>query len=305
MHDLPQLMPRPGWLAAADFPFASRILEGDGARMHYVDEGEGPTLLFVHGSPMWSFMYRRAIARLSGRYRCIAVDLPGLGLSSAQLRWGHAHQDAAAHLRRFVDELNLRDAVLVVHATAGPAALEMAVAERERFAGLVISNTFAWPLDDDPTLAFFVRVVSSRLFGWVNVGFNLLARVAAWAGRRGGRFTGAERRAILGPFRNRQARRHLQNLLYGVRVERSRFARLQQRLPELAELPTLLLYGAHDNGYRAGFVERWQSILPDHEVAVLKDAGHFPFEDDPDGAVDALEGWLVSGEARTSGRLAQ
>jgi len=296
---------RPPWLDPAAFPFHSRFCDLDDARMHYVDEGRGPTLLLVHGSPMWSFMYRHAIATLRSRFRCIAVDLPGLGLSTAPLRRGHAHEDAALRLTDFVRALDLKDMVLAVHATAGPAALAMAVGETPRLRGLVISNTFAWPLDGDPRLAFFVRLVSSRLFALFNVGLNALAHVTARIGRRNGRFDPAEREAILGPYRDRQARRHLQNLLYGVRVERERFAALERELSGLAHLPTLLLYGAHDNGYRAGFVDRWRSLLPDHRLALLPEAGHFPFEDAPEEATAALGRWLDELErprSHTAGR---
>lgn len=292
MTALPSLH-HPSWLDPTEFPFRSRFVELDGTTMHYVDEGSGPTLLLVHGSPMWSFMYRRVIADLSREYRCVAVDLPGLGLSRGPLRRGRAFEDAADLLQRFVHGLDLRETVLAVHATAGPAALEMAVRERGRFRALVVSNTFAWPLDDDPRMRFFVRLVSSRLFGLVNVWLNGLPRLTARLGRRTGRFSNAERAAILGPYRERQTRRHLQNLLYGVRVERDRFARLEQRLGGLADVPTLLLYGRHDNGYRVGFLERWRRILPRHEVAVLDDAGHFPLEDVPKQAVEVLREWLV------------
>ncbi len=294
MPDEHTVVRRPDWLSPGEFPFRSRSLVVDGAALHYVDEGSGPVLLLLHGSPMWSFMYRRAISSLRARYRCIAVDLPGLGLSGAPLRPGHAYEDAARRLRAFVKHLDLRDAVLAVHATAGPPGLEMATQEPNRFSGLVISNTFAWPLEGDRRLAFFARIVSSRWFAWLNVTFNVLARVTAWKGRRDARFNEPERRAILGPYENRDTRRHLQNYLFGVRVERDRFSRLERNLSALAHLPTLLLYGAHDNGYRAGFLERWRSILPSSDVRVLENAGHFPFEDDPAATVEALSGWLES-----------
>ena len=61
----------PAWLSSALFPFRSRFVDVDGATLHYVDEGTGPTLLQLHGAPMWSFMYRRVIMGLRDRYRCI------------------------------------------------------------------------------------------------------------------------------------------------------------------------------------------------------------------------------------------
>jgi hypothetical protein len=68
---------RPQWVSSQLFPFTSRFADIDGAHLHYVDEGAGPALLMVPGSPMWSFMYRRPIQELRGQFRCIAVDRQG------------------------------------------------------------------------------------------------------------------------------------------------------------------------------------------------------------------------------------
>ena len=61
---------RPAWISETLFPFPSRFVGIEDARLHYVDEGAGPTLLFLHGSPMWSFMFRLSIIVLRGLFRC-------------------------------------------------------------------------------------------------------------------------------------------------------------------------------------------------------------------------------------------
>lgn len=71
----------PRWLSRESFPFVSRFMTLQGQRVHYVDEGQGPVLLFLHGNPTWSFLYRRIIQGLATHYRCIALDYPGFGLS--------------------------------------------------------------------------------------------------------------------------------------------------------------------------------------------------------------------------------
>ena len=52
-----------------------------GHRLHYLDEGAGEPLLFVHGNPTWSFYWRNLILGLRDSYRCVAVDHIGCGLS--------------------------------------------------------------------------------------------------------------------------------------------------------------------------------------------------------------------------------
>jgi haloalkane dehalogenase len=74
---------RPDWFLADQYPFESHWQEIDSTVVHYLDEGEGPTLLMLHGNPTWSFLYRRMVPYLSDRFRCIAIDYPGFGLSRA------------------------------------------------------------------------------------------------------------------------------------------------------------------------------------------------------------------------------
>src|SRR5207302_11174538 len=78
------VMTRPAWVDDGLFPFESRFVTIDGHTVHYVDEGSGPTLLLLHGNPTWSFDYRDVIRALRDQFRCIALDYPGLGLSSAR-----------------------------------------------------------------------------------------------------------------------------------------------------------------------------------------------------------------------------
>lgn len=117
------------------------------------------------------------------------------------------------------------------------------------------------------------------VFALANVHLNLLGRLTARLARRKGRFSNEERRAVVGPYRHKLARRHLQNLLLGVRVESDFFASVEKRLGTFADVPVLFVYGVHDNGYAAGFLERWKSFLPRHEVVLLSESGHFPLED--------------------------
>jgi len=65
---------RPDWLSPELYPFESRYLEVNGARLHYVDEGQGPVLLLLHGNPTWSFLYRDILKGLGDAFRCVSLD---------------------------------------------------------------------------------------------------------------------------------------------------------------------------------------------------------------------------------------
>ena len=119
-------------------------------RLHYVDEGprDAPPLLFVHGNPTWSYLWRRPIAELSARgRRCVAFDHMGFGRSDKPPLLARytlqAHIDNALAL---IDELDLRDVVLVAHDWGGPIGLGAMLERRERLRGLVLMNTWAWEL---------------------------------------------------------------------------------------------------------------------------------------------------------------
>ena len=86
---------RPDWLPRSVFPLQSRFGDIDGKRIHYIDEGSGPALLFVSAG-QWSFIFRDVIVRLRGRFRCLTLDFPGSGLSPGAP--GH-DQSVAANTR--------------------------------------------------------------------------------------------------------------------------------------------------------------------------------------------------------------
>ncbi len=286
--------PRPPWFDASVFPFTSRFMDLAGCRLHYVDEGAGRPLLFLHGSPMWSFMYRHCLAALRGTHRCLALDMPGLGLSTAPVEGGRAFARNAEVYRAFVRALDLRDLIIVAHATAVPPALLTASAERPRLAGLVVTNGFGWPIGEERgTMGRMARVMGSAPMRLLAVRANLFAHAAARFAKTDPPFTAAEKAAVLGPFRSLEARRHLSALLYGLRAEASLFAHVEREASAaLGDVPVLLLYGAEDHGYKAGYVERWRAMLPRSSVSVLLGSGHFSPEDRPKEYVGALADWL-------------
>jgi haloalkane dehalogenase len=126
-----------------DFPFESRYRQFEGIRLAHLDVGEGPPVLFVHGEPTWSFLWRRVIPPVrDAGYRCVAPDLPGFGRSDKPVDLGwYTYDRHVASVLSLVDELDLRDATVVVHDWGGPIGLRVAVERAERIARLVILDT--------------------------------------------------------------------------------------------------------------------------------------------------------------------
>jgi haloalkane dehalogenase len=126
-----------------EFPFESGYRDHDGLRLAHLDIGEGAPVLFLHGEPTWSFLWRKVIGPVrDAGYRCVAPDLPGFGRSDKPMDVGwysyDRHTEAVAPL---LEELDLRDVTVVVHDWGGPIGLRLAVEHAERISRIVVLDT--------------------------------------------------------------------------------------------------------------------------------------------------------------------
>jgi cis-3-alkyl-4-acyloxetan-2-one decarboxylase len=276
------------------FPFEPRWVEAGDVRLHYVDEGprDAAALLFVHGNPTWSYLWRRPIAALSARgRRCVAFDHMGFGrsdkppqLSRYTLR---AHIDNALAL---IDELELKDVVLVAHDWGGPVGLGALLERRERLSGLVLMNTWAWELPS--FLPPFVREFRTEGLGEIlALGGNLF--VESIPGGMAKRDTDPVMMdAYRAPFPDYWSRIGALAFQRDIPLtERDRSGPLMGRIHEgLQELdvPVTLIWGMRDKVFQPVFLDQWRELFPDARVIELGDAAHFVPEDRPDAIIDAL-----------------
>ena len=131
--------------------------------MHYIDEGAGDPLVFVHGNPAWSFEFRHVIRQLRPEFRCVAPDHIGFGLSSRSARREDHHPESHAHrFAALLDRLDLRDITLFMNDWGGPIGLDFARRHPERVRRLVIANSWCWPVGED----FHFRSFSFLMSSW-------------------------------------------------------------------------------------------------------------------------------------------
>jgi pimeloyl-ACP methyl ester carboxylesterase len=159
----------PEWLRDL-YPFHTRLADMGQYRMSLVDEGpaDARTLLLLHGNPTWSFMYRDLIREGSSRFRVIAPDLIGFGLSDKPKDEGY--YTLTRHIENLgllVDMLGLGQFTLVAHGWGGPIGLGYAVAHPERISRLVLCNTWSLPLATSPRrkLPLAMRIANSGKVG--------------------------------------------------------------------------------------------------------------------------------------------
>ena len=126
-----------------DFPFKPRYRKWEGLRLAYVDEGKGPPVVFLHGEPTWSFLWRKVIPPIrDAGFRCIAPDLPGFGRSDKPIdvEW-YTYDRHTASVATLFAELKLRDATIVGHDWGGPIGLRVAVEQPDRIGRMVLLDT--------------------------------------------------------------------------------------------------------------------------------------------------------------------
>ena len=123
----------------------------------------GEPILFVHGTPTWSFEYRHLIRALSASHRCIAPDHLGFGLSQRPADFDYRPESHAQVLAQFVDRLGLDRFTLVVHDYGGPIGLPLALDRPDRVRRLVVLNSWMWSIAGDPRMARGARMLGGRL----------------------------------------------------------------------------------------------------------------------------------------------
>jgi haloalkane dehalogenase len=126
-----------------DFPFEPHYRSFDGLRLCHLDEGDGPPVVFFHGEPTWSFLWRKVIPPVrDAGFRCFAPDLPGFGRSDkpTAIDWYSYDQHTEA-MSSLLDDLDLREATIVVHDWGGPIGLRLAVEHPDRVGRIVILDT--------------------------------------------------------------------------------------------------------------------------------------------------------------------
>lgn len=281
---------RPPWMSDELFPFRSQwFTTPDGHHMHYVDEGSGPAIVFLHGNPSWSFEFRHLVSELRHDFRCIAVDHVGFGLSSrSERRRDHHPRAHAIRFSALMNHLDVSAATLYMSDWGGPIGLQFASRQPERVSGLVIANTWCWPVGGDPHFIFFSTFMRSP------VGQLLIKRRNFFVNGVMPRAVGI--RSVLTPevmdhYRDAQppGGRHGSAALPGHIVGAGSWLRfLWDSRAAFRDKPALIVWGLKDIAFRRKELERWVAELGNPEMHTFEDVGHFVAEEAPERVAPLL-----------------
>lgn len=281
------------------FPFQSRWFESSTGLIHYVDEGEGPPILFLHGNPTWSFLYRGIIIRLRKDFRCIAPDYPGFGRSDHPADYRYTPEEHARAMTELVRELDPRGLTIMGHDWGGAVGMQVAVNEADRLRALVMGNTWYWPM----------QALHLRAFSWLmSLGYmqSLILRKNIFVDRMiplGLKHPVAAEvmEHYRGPFPDVDSRAGVAELVRQLTLSANWLGDLEMRVGRtLGHLPLLLTWGIEDLAFTPAFMDTFRRDFPDTHVARL-DAKHYIQEDAPAEISAAIREFLTPEALRRTG----
>lgn len=285
------------------YPFTSRyFIRPDGLALHYVDEGQGPPVVMVHGNPTWSFMYRGLISRLKNRFRCLAFDQMGMGLSSRPPddRYSYRLADRIADLEHLVEHWRPNQPLhLIVHDWGGPVGLGWAVRNPGRVASITVLNSSAFTAQGpEGRLPWRLKAVyyTGPLAEPLVMGANLFLRGAVATGSVS-RLPEPVRRGYLAPYQSRADRLAILRFVQDIPLGPSHpsyacLAGIEKGLAAFSNRPASLIWGLKDAVFTADFLTHWQRIWPQAQALALARGGHWALEDEPDLILERLETFL-------------
>lgn len=284
----------PEWLDTNLYPFKHQYFHLSEGKMHYVDEGQGEVLLFVHGTPTWSFLYRDFVKKLSQNYRCIAVDHLGFGLSDKPADYPGRPQDHAKNLLKLIQHLDLYNITLFVHDFGGPIGLGAALEQPDRVSRIVMFNTWLWETASNPAVKKIDKIANSILGRFLYLRLNFSPKVLLKKGFADKKKLSKEvHQHYTKPFPNKDSRQSLLRLAESLYGSSDWYQAQWEKLSVLQDKPWLILWGTQDEFITTDYLKVWTKRLPQAEVKTF-DCGHFVPEERTTEAIKPIQSFLVS-----------
>jgi len=269
-------MQSPTWLDETQYPFQPHYFQTSSGSMHYVDEGSGDVILFVHGNPTWSFMFRHLITGLRDRYRCIAIDHIGFGLSDKPADASYLPQFHAKNLKSFIQSLGLKKITLVLHDWGGAIGISYALDSPENVERIVAFNNSFWSVKGVKAAERFSKIVGGPI-GWIACHLvNAFPRfvIPSVFGDKS-KLPPTVHKQYIRPFSTISSRKGTWVLARSIIRESDWLSDLWDRRLVVNDKPLLLLVGDRDPTFGPDKLARWEDAFPKHRTITYPGVGHF------------------------------
>ncbi len=270
------------------YPFRSNFCVIRGLDYHYLDEGQGPPVVMIHGNPTWSFYYRNLVRELSKNHRVLVPDHLGCGLSSkpSESEYGFGLAQRVADLSVWLAHLDLQQKLtLVLHDWGGMIGLVYALLNLEQVGRLVLFNTAGFAPPSGKSIPLRLRFI--RNFPWLArpavLHLNLFARAAVYMAPAK-RLPRLVKKGMLAPYNSPRNRLATYKFVTDIPLCRQDpgfglVDFVQHNLSRLADLPVLILWGKRDFVFDSDYLEAWRRYLPTARFRIYENGGHYLLED--------------------------
>lgn len=256
--------------------------------MHYLDEGEGPPVILLHGNPTWSFMFRELILSLRRHFRVIVPDHLGCGLSDVPERdqYPYLLKSRVDDLEALIDHLQLEGPInLGMHDWGGVIGMSWAVRHADRVGRVILLNTAAFLMPAGKQFFWLLRMArQSSLARFLILRCNAFLYAALWFGCQKRRLPTVVRRAYFAPYNIPYRRIPILEFIRDIPLEKSHpsydyLAETDHKLHLLRGRPLMLCWGERDLVFDRDFLNEWIRRFPGARVHAFTDSGHFVLED--------------------------
>ena len=280
------------WVDSTLYPFENKFLHLEAGNMHYIDEGNGEVILFVHGTPTWSFLYRDFIREFSTDYRCIAIDHLGFGLSEKPSPLSGTPEWHSQNLSEFIKKLDLKNITLVVHDFGGPVGLAAGIENSERIKKVVLFNSWLWATEQNKEAQKIDKIINSRLGKFLYLNTNISPKVLLKKGFANKKNLSKEvHQHYIKPFPDKNSRIALLNLAKALVGSSDWYQKQWEQLDAIANKEWLILWGTKDSFITMEYLQRWKEKLPNAKTKEIE-CGHFVQEEAREVSIQAIRAFM-------------
>lgn len=280
------------WLDKSEYPFQSHYFKINNLNYHYIDEGNGKTILFVHGTPSWSFDFRKVIKLLRSSFRCVAVDHIGFGLSDKPEKYDYSTSNHGKTLEQFILDHDLQHITLVVHDFGGPIGFDVALRHPERISNIVILNSWLWSAEDDAEYEKLKRVLRSPVLPFLYRYINFSARFLLPRSFAGKKPDSKILKHYTMPFKKFGSREGTIAFAKSLLTDQHWFETLWNNRRLLSAIPVLVVWGMKDPIIKPSYLQKFKMGFENVSVVELESSGHFPQEEEPVRVAKAISDFL-------------
>ena len=289
---------------SAEFPYNSKFVTVHGSKMHFIEEGEGDPVLFLHGNPTSSYLWRNIIPYLTPHARCIAPDLIGMGKSDRP-DLGYRFFDHAPHVDGFIEAMELENVTLVLHDWGSGLGFHYARRHAGNVRALAFMESIVRPsswsaFPKDFKLGF--RLMRTPGIGWfmISVMNMFVKQILPQAIVRE---LGTEEKTYYGaPFSTISSRKPVRQWPLEIPID-GKPADMQavvsdySRWLQETELPKLLFYASPGGIIEATTLAWCRENLPNLQTVDIGEGIHFVQEDNPHLIGEELANWYQALES--------